>query len=116
MDTVEGVGGPIQPIGITWEAAGVNDERWNAFPGCTHTAVHCDVLPRCVLLLVYVFPPSLAQDFFPCARLAPKTSLIAVEDQVGLVLQMVPLIEGLIHLKKALNGLWCSAVDSGSVQ
>lgn len=47
-------GGPIQPIGITWVAAGVNDEGWNVVPGCIHTAMHRDVLPGCLLLLVYI--------------------------------------------------------------
>jgi len=72
---------------ITREAARVNDEGLNAVPACIHTAVHCDVLPGRRLLLINMFPPSLAQDLFPRPRLVPKASLIVVIDELGLVNQ-----------------------------
>ncbi len=116
LDAIEGVGGPIQPIGLTWEAAGVNDEGWNAVSGCIHTAVDRDVLPGRLLLLVDVFPPSLTQDILPGPRLVSKAGLITVVEEMWLFLQTVLRIRGLIQFEEHFNGLWCCTVDSGSVQ
>ncbi len=113
---LDAIGGSIQPIGITWEAAGVNDEWWNAVPGCIHTAVDSDVLPGRLLLLVDVFPPSLTQDLLPGPRLVSKASLITVVEEMWLVLQTVLQIKGLVQFEEPFNGLCCSTMDSGSGQ
>ncbi len=116
LDAIEGVGGPIQPIGITREAAGVNYKGWNAVPSCIHTAVDRDVLPGCLLLLVDMFPPSLTQDLPPGPRLVSKAGLITVIEEIWLFLQTVLRLKGLIQFEEPFNGLWCCTVDSGSVQ
>ncbi len=97
LDAIEGVGGPIQPIGI-------------------HTAVDRDVLPGHLLQLVDVFPPSLTQDLLPGPRLVSKASLITVVEEMWLVLQTVLHIKGLVQFEEPFDGLCCSTMDSGSVQ
>lgn len=106
-----GIWGAHQPIGITWEAVGVSDEGWC----CIHAAMHCDVLSDHLVLLVDVFPPSLAQDLLPGPRLVSKASLITLVDELWLVLQTVLHIEGLILVEETFSGLWCSTMNSGSV-
>lgn len=75
-------------------------------PGCT--AVHHDVLPGRLLLLVYVLPPSLAQDFFVGLRLVSKASLITIKDEMWVVLQTVICVQCLIDFEEAFNDLCCS--------
>ncbi len=89
-------GGPSRPIGVSWEAVGENDEGMECCPGCIHTAVDRDVLPGRLLLLIDVFPPSLAQDLLPGPRFVSKAGLITIIDEMWLVLQLVLQIKGLI--------------------
>lgn len=84
--TIQGLRWTLEGTGRTGEALLEDYKGGDTLTSCTHTAVHGNMFPSGVLLLLIdVFSVFLTENFLPGLELVRKLSLVAVEDEVRLV-------------------------------
>ena len=106
----------IQGMGDARKAAWVNDKGRDVCTSCTHSHVHCDVLPGGGLLVVDVPFPLLAHQLFPRLWLITKASLVTVPDEVRFVVETLFSQDVPEKAKKLFYCLRCSGKDPGPIK